>query len=108
SQLGVSFGMNAKLGTLKAGSIFGLDLVTTALGTLSVNGNTTIGLAGSIGNSLFTVTGAAAGVGIGTATVTGTVSNTNFNVFSGNVTSVAVGAFIGSELLVGFHPRAGN
>ena len=50
-------------------------------------------LAGSVADSLVTVIGnsGAGKTSIGTVTVTGTVSDTSFNVFNGNVSSVTVG-----------------
>jgi hypothetical protein len=128
-------GGSNQIGTLTAGRIAGLVLVTNSLITLTVAGNLTTGLAGSISDSQITVTGSVPkvnivtttpgsgtgsgtgsgsttvtynNVGIGTVTVTGTVLNTDFNVFSGNVVSVTVGAFIDSNLLVGFHAVAAN
>jgi hypothetical protein len=129
-QIAAGFNGANQIGALTAGSIQSLDLVTNSLITLTVSGNTAVGLAGSIRDSLFTITGKVPSVtittstgsgtgsgstkvtynnvGLGTVTVTGTVTNTDFNVFSGNVVSVTVGAFTSSDLLVGFHAVAAN
>jgi hypothetical protein len=108
--LAAGFSATSSIGTLSAANIDGLDLVTNSLATLNVKGNATAGLAGSVANSLFTVIGNSGigKIGLGTVTVTGTVSDTSFNVFNGNVTSVTVGAFTSSALLVGFHAVAAN
>ncbi len=108
--IAAGFSATSSIGTLTAGSIDGLDLVTNSLTTLNVAGNTSASLAGSIAGSLFTVIGNAGTgkTGIGTITVTGTVSDTSFNVFNGNVSSVTVGAFTSSALLVGFHAVAAD
>ncbi len=106
--IAAGFSAVSSIGTLTAGSIDGLDLVTNSLATLLVKGNPAASLAGSVAGSLFTVIGnAGAGkTGIGTVTVTGTVADTSFNVFNGNVSAVTVGAFTSSALLVGFHAVA--
>jgi hypothetical protein len=108
--IAAGFSAGGSIGTLTAGSIDGVDLVTNSLTTLNVKGNAAASLAGSIASSLFTVIGnsGATKIGIGTVTVTGTVADTSFNVFNGNVSSVTVGAFTRSALLVGFHAVAGN
>jgi hypothetical protein len=108
--MAAGFGATSSVGTLTAGSIDGLDLVTNSLTALNVKGNATAGLAGSVADSLVTVTGnsGTGKTGVGTVTVAGTVSDTSFNVFNGNVGSVTVGAFTGSALLVGFHAVAAN
>jgi len=106
--IAAGFSATSSIGTLTAGSIDGLDLVTNSLTTLNVKGNPAGSLAGSVADSLFTVIGnsGAGKTGIGTVTVMGTVSDTSFNVFNGNVGSVTVGAFTSSALLVGFHAVA--
>ncbi len=108
--IAAGFSATSSIGTLTAGSIDGLDLVTNSLTTLNVRGNAAASLAGSVADSLFTVIGnsGAGKTGIGTVTVTGTVSDTSFNVFNGNVSSVTVGAFTSSALLVGFHAVAAD
>jgi len=130
SEVAAGFNGSNQIGTLTAASIDNLQLVTNSLITLNVPGNTALAIPGAISDSLFTVTGKVASVnfvtvtttsmgtststvtytnvGIGIVTVAGTVSNTDFNVFSGNVVSVTVGAFTSSALLVGFHAVAAN
>jgi hypothetical protein len=108
--IAAGFNGTSTIATFTSANIQGLDLVTNSLTALNVNGNATAGLAGAIADSLLMITGnaAAAKVGLGTVTVTGTVSNTAIDVFSGNVTSVTVGALTSSQLLVGFHAVAAN
>ena len=106
--IAAGFNPTSSIGTLTVANISGLDLVTNSLKTMSVKGNATAALSGAIANSLFTVVGGVGKVGIGTATVTGTVSNTDFDVFNGNVTTISVGAFTSSGFWVGFHAVAAN
>ncbi|HJZ90837.1 MAG TPA: hypothetical protein VKE40_08175 [Gemmataceae bacterium] len=99
--------VTAGIGTLTAGAVIGLDLTARNLGATSVIGNATFGLAGSIEDSIFTLTGNDGTLlrnGLKSLTVKGNVLNSRFDVRAGNVGPVVVGRFHNSQLWVGYAP----
>lgn len=83
-------------------------LASQSIGTFAVKGNVARGLAGFVRLGFFDVLGNAAGVGIGSFTATGTVSDSEFRVSDGDVTSFKVQRFRDSDLFVGFRPNKDN
>jgi hypothetical protein len=99
--------VTAGIGTLTAGAIVGLDLTARNLGATSVIGNSTSGLAGTVEDSTFTLTGNDGTLlhsGLKSLTVKGNVLNSRFDVRAGNVGPVVVGRFHKSQLWVGYAP----
>jgi len=97
------------ISSLTAGSIADLNLTAKFLGTVLVSGNVTLGIAGDIANSTFTLTGndgTLGAFGIKSLTAKGRVDASRFDVERGNVGPVVVGRFYNSQLYLNYTPDA--
>ena len=93
----------ATLGSLSAGRWLSTNLVANSAATISIAGNKTFGLAGSLEFSDITfLSASAAAVALGTFSAAGAVEGTTIQVTGGNVTSFTAAAFLGSNLYVGY------
>jgi hypothetical protein len=114
TRIQAGYNTGAKLGTLsagawgQAGSPATTDLVTRAVGTMTLKGNAARGFVGTTDRGFIDVLGNAAGVGLGTFTGTGTAANSLFRVSDGDVGSFTGLRFASSDLLVGFRPVKGS
>lgn len=94
---------------LTAGAVFGLDLKAKFIGPVSVPGNLAAGLSGSVGSATFTLTGddgTAGKYGLKALSAQGNVTDSRFDIETGNVGAVAVGRFHRSQLWLGYTPAA--
>ncbi|HVK15119.1 MAG TPA: hypothetical protein VM597_40645 [Gemmataceae bacterium] len=95
--------------SLAAGAVADLNLSAKFLGATAVKGNLTAGLAGSIDDSTFILTGddgTAGKFGLKSLVAQGNVTDSRFDVKTGNVGAVSVGRFHESQFWVGYTPAA--
>jgi hypothetical protein len=92
------------LPNVKVGDWSRTDLFARSITTFAVAGSAALGLAGEMDDSylqVFGSNGAATPIALGAFTAASAVRDSAIDVLAGNVTSIAVGAFLGSDLLVG-------
>jgi hypothetical protein len=110
ARIEAGYANGSKLGSLTAGAwgesekTITTDLVSQAVTTFALKGNTGRGFVGTADLAFIDLLGAAGGVGLGTFTASGTVTDSLFRVSNGDVTSFTVLRFSDSDLLVGFRP----
>jgi hypothetical protein len=105
---GTDWAVTNGIGSLRAGSLGGMDVSAKYLGPVTVTGNTTFGLSGDVQFATFTLTGndgTLGQYGLRSLSVQGTVSGATFDVRGGNVGPVKVGRFQGSRLYLSYTPN---
>jgi hypothetical protein len=114
TRIQAGYNSGSKIGTLTAGAwgqsgnVLTTDLVSQAVGTFTLKGNTARGFVGTTDRGFIDVLGNASGMGLATFTGSGTATNSLFRVSDGDVGTFTVERFRSSDLLVGFRPVKGS
>jgi hypothetical protein len=111
SQIAAGYGTGASIKTFTAGALTNSVLTSRSIATLNVIGHVptvyfAAVLPANVTGSVVTALGNVGGVGLGAVTINQRVTNSDFNVAGGGVTSMTVGGMFGSHVMVGAHSAA--